>query len=449
MNKTGLVICSRTNSSRIKEKPFHNINGKPVLEHLLRRLKPLQIETCLAVPMDEGERYKASFEGLFDKMQLGFDEDPLSRMYHAAEVNGYDTIVRICHDKVFISPDIFWSAINVFKSKNLDYLYSSSFMDGTAFEIISFDALKKAKETFKNIEHISYAVRAVTDNQYDLHIPLEYRSKHRLLIDYPEDITALELIFNSLGNDCSLEKVIKFLNENEWISNINRLPLVSVYTCGYNASKWLPVTLKSVRKQSIYDECEYILVDDFSDDSTAFDMGKFYHDHPNVKFIRNSTNVGLASSSNIALKHAKGKYIVRLDADDFFPNEKALQWLYEEIESRDIDVIYPNNYYGDVKKVQNGKDQHHVGGTIFKTRGLNHIKFTDGLRGYEGLDLFERAREQLKIGYLNKAVFFYRQHKHSMSKTNLEERENIKREIYGRKKMACNRHNDALFSVRS
>ena len=99
-----------------------------------------------------------------------------------------------------------------------------------------------------------------------------------------------------------------------------------------------------------------------------------------------------------------------------------------EIKEAKKDVLYPHNYYGKKKTIQNGR-AHHVGGALFCKSAVNHIKFTEKLRGYEGLDFFLRAREQLNVGYFGKPVFFYRQHSGSMSKTNLKMREDIKRGI--------------------
>ena len=136
--------------------------------------------------------------------------------------------------------------------------------------------------------------------------------------------------------------------------------------------------------------------------------------------------MGLSSSSNLALSEARGKSIIRLDADDYFTHDQAIQELQFELNRSDADIVYPDNYFGSFSKIQKGNDAHHVGGALFRTRGANHVKFTDGLRGYEGLDFFVRARDQLKISYLEKPLFFYRQHTDSMSHKNLDDRAALK-----------------------
>jgi len=120
---------------------------------------------------------------------------------------------------------------------------------------------------------------------------------------------------------------------------------------------------------------------------------------------------------------------MRLDADDYFSYKEVCRDLINEIEETGHDVIYPSNYFGSMSKIQTGKECHHIGGAIFKTRAINHVKFTEGLRGYEGLDFFARAKDTLSIGYFARPTFFYTQRNDSMSKTNLDDREKIKNNI--------------------
>jgi hypothetical protein len=109
--------------------------------------------------------------------------------------------------------------------------------------------------------------------------------------------------------------------------------------------------------------------------------------------------------------------------------ENAIKEMVEFMELHNSEILYPDNYFGDMSLIQKGKECHHVGGALFNKNALNFIKFTDGLRGYEGYDLFLRAKDRLKIGYFEKPTFFYYQREGSMSKTNPRIRAKIKSEI--------------------
>lgn len=440
-----IVICARLKSRRVPGKCLTPLNGVPLLTHLTQRVLKSSLPVIVAVPTSELEQWEPWFEE--NKQVIGFhgyDDDPLARTYEAAIANHVTTVVRITHDKIFVDPSDVLSGLDQFEAKKLDYLYSSTLTDGTGFEIISIDALAMARERFTSVEHISYAVKAVTNNSWNM--PFTGERNIRLLCDYEEDVVFLETILSTLGNSCSKQEVEAFCRTQRWVNDLNRLPKLTVYTCAHNAELWIDECMKSVEAQEGFKNIEYILIDDCSSDKTMFYMAKFKSKHKNVFLIRNHENIGLASSSNIALKRARGKFIVRLDADDYFSHTTACRELMSEIGSRPVDAIYPANYYGSMSTVQQPEEQHHVGGAIFRTSALNHLKFTDGLRGFEGLDIYARAREQLAIGYFSRPIFFYRQHSGSMSKTNLEERSRIRASIERRyeKEMASDRHLETL-----
>jgi glycosyltransferase involved in cell wall biosynthesis len=238
----------------------------------------------------------------------------------------------------------------------------------------------------------------------------------------------MRVIFATLGLKAELKDVQRFLDANPTIKAINKLPLVTVYTCAKNAAKWIQESMASVALQSNFQDYEYILIDDFSDDRTLYHMAKFCHNNLNARFIRNDRNIGLASSSNLALKNARGKFIIRIDADDFFIGKNVIDGMIAEIEKQDVDVIYPNCFAGLSKRtVQKGNENHHVGCALFRTSALNHIKFTDNLRNHDSLDIFLRAKDVLRLGYYNRTVFCYRQHNESMSRNNLKDREKTRK----------------------
>ena len=432
---TGFVICSRRNSSRVPNKAFHQYNGKTHIEHLVERLLKTDIPVYVAVPEDEVHIYAFLMDKFPKRVFIsgGFADDPLRRMYGVAKEFSLDKIIRVTHDKIFVDEGQVFQMLGVFNKNALDYAYSSTMVAGTGFEIISFKALELAALAYKRVEHISYAIKAVTSNQQDVFSTnSQLHSGIRLLVDYPEDVQLMNLIFASLGTNCTQDQVLEFLLENDWAMSINKLPEVSVYTCAYNAEKWIDAAMGSVGSQTNFGSMEYILIDDCSSDATALKMAKFCSVYSPARWYRNPSNIGLASSSNKALNKARGKYIMRLDADDVLASPSSISELVHEASTRSLDAVYPNAYLGFSRnEVQQGSLNHHVGGSLFKTSAVNHVRFTEGLRNYEGLDFFTRARSQIKIGYLNKPTFIYRQHEGSMSKNNLDERLLVKRAILG------------------
>lgn len=91
-------------------------------------------------------------------------------------------------------------------------------------------------------------------------------------------------------------------------------PLVSVLAPGKNEGKNLYKLVKSLEDQT-YQNYEIIVVDDGSDDETPT-IGRSLEKAGLIDlFIRNEVRGGKASAANLALRYAKGKYILHLDAD--------------------------------------------------------------------------------------------------------------------------------------
>lgn len=431
--KAKFVVCSRKNSRRIPDKPFQKINGKPIIEHLLDRLVKISKPVYVAIPPEDSPDYHYLLKKYQGDVVVfeGEADDPLKRMWRCAKINEIDHVIRVTHDKIFVRPEQVHSAVHAYMSRGLDYLYSSQFTPGTAFEIISRDALEMAKDAFEKVEHISYAIKATTDNVLDWR-PQEKPDPLRLLIDFPEDLDLMQVIMATLGNGCDYEGVTGLVDRFPWLRDLNKLPDITVYTCSLDNSSTIENCMDSVMTQKMPEGVtfEYVLVDDFSQDATTLKMAHAAASNTNVRYIRNNENLGLASSSNIALSHARGKYIVRLDADDYFSKKDALAKMYNEMKMvRDIDVLYPCFYDGSMHKIGDPKENHHPAGAMFKTRALNHIKFTDKLKHYDGLDLFLRAKEQLKIGYYLTPLFFYTHRKGSLSRGDDPDRESVRLKI--------------------
>ena len=95
---------------------------------------------------------------------------------------------------------------------------------------------------------------------------------------------------------------------------MDKPPLVSVLMSVYNERPaWLRAAVESILAQELAD-WELVVVDDGSaDDVTAVLAG--YRD-PRIRCIRNTANLGLPRSLNIAIAAARGTFFARQDSDD-------------------------------------------------------------------------------------------------------------------------------------
>lgn len=434
---TAIIIATRAKSSRVPGKPFVEIEGVPLIERLYDNIKASGVPVIFAYPEEDKALYQELLSGLRarnPKWQIlsfmGFPHDPLGRLNAAAHHYGVKNVVRITHDKVFVDQRDLMGAVKMFEKEKCDYLYSSHFVAGSAFEIMSAYLLAVCASRYKNVEFVSYAARSTAQNQ------VEYYPQHRnnvnqerFLVDFPEDVQFLRTLYACTQKDLRIDDAILFCRQNPWVKKINELPRVTVYTCCHNGKEHLRKAVESVLEQKLVGGLEYILIDDASADGSSELMSYYAATIPEVKYVRQSENRGLAASSNRALDMARGKWIIRLDADDYFLSPNSVQFLVEYAEQQSVEAVYPQNYYGADGVIQLGQERHHVGGSLFLTRAMQHFRFNERLRHYEGLDFFGRAKDHLKIGYYHRPTFFYRQSPTSMSNSEPEKRVEIRETI--------------------
>jgi len=94
-------------------------------------------------------------------------------------------------------------------------------------------------------------------------------------------------------------------------------PLVTVLMTVYNGAEYLKTSVNSIVTQT-FEDFELLIVNDHSTDNSVEIIESFN----DKRFVihNNKRNLGQTKSLNIGLKHAKGKYVARMDADDMaFP----------------------------------------------------------------------------------------------------------------------------------
>jgi len=112
--------------------------------------------------------------------------------------------------------------------------------------------------------------------------------------------------------------------------------LVSIIIPSFNTKKLLQNCLRSIFEQTKNISFEVIVADNASTDGTVkLIQTKF----PQVKLIKNRTNLGYAKANNQALRQAQGRVILFLNSDTIIL-EKAIEKSVEFIRQReDVDIL--------------------------------------------------------------------------------------------------------------
>jgi CMP-N-acetylneuraminic acid synthetase len=224
-------------------------------------------------------------------------------------------------------------------------------------------------------------------------------------------------------------------------------PLVTVYIPCHNYGKYLSKAVDSVLAQSM-ESWEIIIIDDGSEDETHLICQRYLERFPGkVRVIRNEPARGLQYNANRALEFARGKYVMRLDADDWL-DESALLVMSHCLEQHpEVALVFPNYFYVDAegrylgvedrKKI--GPESRHLdlpahgACTMVRKRVMKTIGgYDEAHNAQDGWELWLKVLNRYEIRNIATPLFYYRQHPSSLSRNEnriLTARQAIQRSI--------------------
>lgn len=115
-----------------------------------------------------------------------------------------------------------------------------------------------------------------------------------------------------------------------------RRELVSIIIPVYNGAETLQRCVESVRAQT-YTNLQIILVNDGSTDDSGRICDKYVETDLRILAIH-QPNGGVSAARNMGLSHARGEYIVFVDADDLIHNQ-CVEIMLNAMDSDDIDIV--------------------------------------------------------------------------------------------------------------
>jgi spore coat polysaccharide biosynthesis protein SpsF len=224
-------LACRNNSKRLYGKPLQRLGKFTVLEYIINNLKRTQgiDEVVLAISEAPGNEVFQQFaieRGI--PYVFGDDKDVLKRLIVACQLGGGDTVFRITTESPFTYLEGFAAALESHKKNNADYTAYSHMPDGSNFEILSLEALKREHREGEDRHRSELCTLYMYENRdkfkFNIIAPPEkhQRADYRLTIDFPEDLILCRKIVLSLGEDNYLEfdKLIPFLDERPELRSI-------------------------------------------------------------------------------------------------------------------------------------------------------------------------------------------------------------------------------------
>ena len=198
-------------------------------------------------------------------------------------------------------------------------------------------------------------------------------------------------------------------------------PKITVYITNHNYEKFISKSIQSVLNQS-FKNYELIIIDDGSNDDSVNVIDRFCKKNKDIIFVKQKKR-GLVASNNIAISLAKGKYIMRLDADDWLKKD-ALKEMFKIIDKNDeTAMVFPDYYEVDIngkkilrfvrhnfKKVDLKDQPAHGACSLIRLSILKKIGgYDEKFMCQDGFYIWMKLLKY-KVKNINKPLFYYRRH---------------------------------------
>lgn len=113
---------------------------------------------------------------------------------------------------------------------------------------------------------------------------------------------------------------------------------VSIVMPVFNGEKYLEEAILSIIKQD-FTEWEFIIVIECGSSQASIDIcDKYAQKDTRIVLIKNTERLRIAESLNVGIRHAKGEYIVRMDADDISMPERISALVRYMDNHKNIDI---------------------------------------------------------------------------------------------------------------
>ncbi|MGU8083610.1 glycosyltransferase [Burkholderia pyrrocinia] len=213
--------------------------------------------------------------------------------------------------------------------------------------------------------------------------------------------------------------------------------LVSILIPHHNLGRYVEETVDNVL-ESEYSNVELIVVDDASTDCASRDaLRRLQARNDNrIRIVWSTQNRGLAATRNLALSHARGEFVLTLDADDLIDGRFVSIGVDALQRNPGVSFVVPQTAYFDDRQNANPatdvwtqcitfvgearssgliQNRFSTATLMGRTEVLRSLGYDESLSAYEDWDLYMRAvMARHRFVVTNAVHFYYRRRAHSM-----------------------------------
>lgn len=199
-------------------------------------------------------------------------------------------------------------------------------------------------------------------------------------------------------------------------------PLITVGITTYNNEKTISRCIQSILDQTFKD-FEVLIINDGSNDGT-FQVLENYSTDPRIQIINEDENLGAPTRHNQLAKLAKGKYLAKIDADDYMANTRLEIQLGHLKKSNKAQIVsswaYSVNEANDIIDLKNYKSKIAPFNILFrntiihstimaKTSWFLKNKYDNNLLRCQDVDLWVRSINPENYILIEDCLVYYRE----------------------------------------
>lgn len=236
----GAIIQARMGSTRLPGKVLKNVGEKPLLLHMIERVRKSKKldKVIVATSILEKDNVIEDFckENNIDYFR-GSESDVLQRYYECAKSYSLDVVVRLTADCPLIDFFMIDKCLENFnEDPELSYYANtcpanlSTYPNGSDIEIFSFNALEKAnalENSTEGREHVThYMCREKEIFKTGMLKNSQDWSRYRYTVDNHEDFEVVSFLFDEINKkkiDGTTQEIVKILDEHSDIRALNKI----------------------------------------------------------------------------------------------------------------------------------------------------------------------------------------------------------------------------------
>jgi len=226
------ALACRAGSTRLYNKPLQLIGGRPILVHLIERIRRIPEIQRIVLAISEGDenlgivKYAQAQDLDF---VIGPEDDTQLRLLLAAEKAQATHIFRVTTECPYIHTENVSACIRLHLAQQADLTVCESLPEGAYSEVINVDALRRAHE-HSDSRRREFVTQYLMEHPEQFKLvrlmpePRLQRPDIRLTVDYPEDLIVCRALYDALGADDRIydtAALIQYLDEHPELKAVN------------------------------------------------------------------------------------------------------------------------------------------------------------------------------------------------------------------------------------